>query len=269
MVNGDSFRLSKRQTNWHIHLNLLGIEWTPRFAVLHTTTLWPESLVEVNNKAAGQRRRHDIMVEEGNKERLPAIVLPPCSGLGNIPLQLPVAQRPHTLPASVLTLRCCLFYLSFGQFIMTFLNTFFMLHVDGTADTDRKQNIQCWWLCVNNRGLFFFFLAAELSIAILLNNANTFSINNVSTENLLSSVKCCCFFWKRTHCLFASHVLHWQTFQLFPAARAFASSSPQAAGHFEKKGICAVLCCYLDQHYAVTWQKHRLLPGQAKAGDGK
>lgn len=36
------------------------------------------------NKVAGQRERHDIMVEQANKECLPAIVLSFCSRLGNV-----------------------------------------------------------------------------------------------------------------------------------------------------------------------------------------
>lgn len=38
------------------------------------------------NTAAGRRQLHDIMVEQGNKDFLPAIVLPFCSGLGSVPL---------------------------------------------------------------------------------------------------------------------------------------------------------------------------------------
>lgn len=52
------------------------------FAVMRNT--WTERLVQDGNKAAGQTERHDIIVEQGNKELLPAIVLPFCSGLGSV-----------------------------------------------------------------------------------------------------------------------------------------------------------------------------------------
>lgn len=45
---------------------------------------WTERVVQDGNTAAGQRDRHDIMVEQGNKECLPAIVLLFCSGLGSV-----------------------------------------------------------------------------------------------------------------------------------------------------------------------------------------
>ncbi len=68
---------------------------------------WTERLVQDGNKAAGQRERHDIMLEQGNKERLPAIVLPSCSGLGSVSHRLPVAHRPHThkLPLATVKLK--------------------------------------------------------------------------------------------------------------------------------------------------------------------
>lgn len=53
-------------------------------AIMRNT--WTERLVQDGNKAAGRRDRHDIMVEQGNKELLPAIVLPFCSGLGSVSL---------------------------------------------------------------------------------------------------------------------------------------------------------------------------------------
>ena len=54
-------------------------------AIMRNT--WTERLALDGNKAAGQRDRHDIiMVEQGNKELLPAIVLPFCSGLGSVSL---------------------------------------------------------------------------------------------------------------------------------------------------------------------------------------
>lgn len=67
--------------------------------IVITRNLCTERLVQDDNKAAGQRDRHDIMVEQGNKELLPAIVLPFCSGLGSVSM-LPVARRPHTFPYS-------------------------------------------------------------------------------------------------------------------------------------------------------------------------
>lgn len=53
-------------------------------------------VVQDGDEAAGQKHRHDIMVEQGNKELLPAIVLPFCSGLGSVSHRLPVALGPHT-----------------------------------------------------------------------------------------------------------------------------------------------------------------------------
>lgn len=51
-------------------------------AIMRNT--WTERLIVDGNKVAGQGDRHDIMVEQANKERLPAIVFPFCSGLGNV-----------------------------------------------------------------------------------------------------------------------------------------------------------------------------------------
>lgn len=69
---------------------------------------WTERLVQDGNKAAGQRDRHDIMVEQGNKELLPAIVLPSCSGLGSVSIGFlwhSDHTHKHTLDAVKLNLR--------------------------------------------------------------------------------------------------------------------------------------------------------------------
>lgn len=66
---------------------------------------WTERLVQDGNKAAGQRDRHDIMVEQGNKELLPAIVLPSCSGLGSVSIGFLCHTHKHTLDAVKLNLR--------------------------------------------------------------------------------------------------------------------------------------------------------------------
>lgn len=65
--------------------NIISVMWN----------LWLGRLVRDDNKAAGQSGRHDIMVEEGNKELLPAIVLPFCSGLGSISLYF-LWHKDHT-----------------------------------------------------------------------------------------------------------------------------------------------------------------------------
>lgn len=70
-------------------------------AIMRNT--WTEGLVEDGNKA-GQRDRHDIMVEQGNKERLPAIVLPSCSGLGSVSLSF-LWHTDHTYKHTHATLK--------------------------------------------------------------------------------------------------------------------------------------------------------------------
>lgn len=75
-------------------------------AIMRST--WTERLVQDGNKAAGRGGRHDIMVEQGNKERLPAIVLPSCSGLGSVSIGFlwhTDHTHKHTLDAVKLNLR--------------------------------------------------------------------------------------------------------------------------------------------------------------------
>lgn len=62
--------------HWDYSSNIIAVMWNLQLG----------RLVQDDSEAAGQSGRHDIMVEEGNKELLPAIVLPFCSGLGSISL---------------------------------------------------------------------------------------------------------------------------------------------------------------------------------------
>lgn len=118
-----------------------------------TPALCGQRFIQDDSKAAGQRHRHDIMVEEGNKELLPAIVLPFCSGLGSISLKLPVAQRPHTLPANTLTLS-----------VLRFSH----INVNGAAIVSLAPLVR--WL------------------EILCNSEDTFAVNDLSSVNCFLSL---------------------------------------------------------------------------------
>lgn len=59
--------------------------WIVRVITVLMTNTWTQSVVQGSSKKrAGRTDRHDIMVEQANKEGLPAIVFPVCSGLGNV-----------------------------------------------------------------------------------------------------------------------------------------------------------------------------------------